>query len=246
MSVIDDTGLIAKLAESLREALGASSAAAELLSDRLPDDDPSLTESLAVVRHGQFMLRLISEQLADVASMREGGGRLESASVDAARLCADLADSVSAFVSSKGVSVRFVCSRASGRVVLDPVKIERMLTELLSNAVSHSMPGSAVTLALDSSDSELTFSVSDSGSGGDIEPGLGLTAAEFIARLHGGSLRVDSSPEGTTVTVTLPADRSELLHLESGRGEYLSSAQSRMLTGLSRVLSYKYYMPPYL
>ena len=125
-------------------------------------------------------------------------------------------------------------------------KIERMLTELLSNAVSHSMPGSAVTLALDVSDGEITLRVSDSGSGGDIEPGLGLTSAEYIARLHGGSLRVEASPEGTTATVTLPADRSELIRFEAAPFEYASSAQSRLLTGLSRVLTYRFYMPPYL
>ena len=244
--MIDDTRLIEKLAGSMREALGASSAAAELISDRLPDDDPALTESLAVVRHGQYMLRLIADQLADVAAMREGGGRLEAASVEIARLCADLADSVSAFVSFKGVSVRFKCGCASERVVLDPVKIERMLTELLSNAVAHSLPGSAVTLALEVTDTEITFRVSDCGSGGEVEPGLGLTSAEYIASLHGGSLKVESSPEGTTVTVAMPADRSNLMRFESSPGEYFASAQSRLLTGLARVLTYRSYMPPYL
>ena len=243
----DDTKLLEKLAESLRETLGASFAASELLSDRLPDDDPALIESLAVLRHGQYRLKLISEQLGDLGAMREGSGKPDAVSVDVVRLCADLADSVSALVDFTGVKVRFECDRASERVVLDPVRIERMLTELLSNAVRHSAPGSAVTLALEVADDTVTFRVSDNGEGNaELVPGLGLASVEYAAKLHGGTLSVESSPEGTTASVVIPADRSSVLKLESGREEYLSSAQSRLLTGLSPVLNYKRYMPPYL
>lgn len=243
----DDTKLLEKLAESMRETLGASFAASELISDRLPDDNPALIESLAVLRHGQYRLKLISEQLGDLGAMREGSGKPDAVSVDVVRLCADLADSVSALVDFTGVKVRFECDRACERVVLDPVRIERMLTELLSNAVRHSAPGSAVTLALDITDDTVEFRVSDKGEGSaGLVPGLGLASVEYAAKLHGGTLSVESSPEGTTASVVIPADRSTVLKLESGREEYLSSAQSRLLTGLSHVLNYKRYMPPYL
>ena len=245
--MIDDTKLLEKLAESMRETLGASFAASELLRDRLPDDDTSLNESLAVLRHGQYRLKLISEQLGDLGAMREGAGKANVATVDVVRLCADLADSVSALVSFTGVRVRFECDRASESAVLDPVRIERMLTELLSNAVRHSEPGSAVTLALSISGEAVEFRVSDSGDGSaELVPGLGLASVEYAAKLHGGTIDVQSSPSGTTVTVSIPYDRTAILHLEAHREDYLSSAQSRLLTGLSPVLNYKFYMPPYL
>ncbi len=258
-----DVKLLGKLGENIREALSASFAASEILRDRLPEGDPAIDETLAAVRHGQYRLKLISEQLADLTAMRSGSGRPDLAATDVVRLCAELADSVSAFVSFTGVSVRFECSHEADTVNIDPAMTERMLTELLSNAIRHTHAGNSVLFTLDVSEDELVFRIRDTGcgftdnrfsalySGSDtgtpeIVPGLGLSSAQYIAGLHGGRLDVDASPDGSCVSVTLPADRTPLMRLESPVEHFDSGAESRLLTGLSSVLTYKFYMAPYL
>ena len=259
----NDAKLLEKLGESIREALSASFTASEMLRDRLPEGNTDIDESLAIVRHGQYRLRLIAEQLGDIASMRSDSGRPDLARIDVVRLCADLADSVSFFVSFSGVSVRFECGSESMNVILDPVRIERMLMELLSNAVRHTHEGRSVRFSLTVTDDDLVFRITDTGRGlgenklfapypdsdpvqPEIVPGLGLSSAEYIAKLHGGRLDIETSPDGSSVTVTIPADRTPLLRLDSPFESYYTCAESRLLTGLSSVLTYKFYMSPYL
>jgi cell cycle sensor histidine kinase DivJ len=71
--------------------------------------------------------------------------------------------------------------------------------------------------------------------------GLGMSVAENIARMHGGSLMISSSPDkGTTVTVSLPACGAELLGSEDAL-DYGDTNMANVLTALSPVLDYKKY-----
>ena len=105
--------------------------------------------------------------------------------------------------------------------------IQRMLTNLLDNAIKYTPAGGRVTVSVQGdSDGAVVLSVSDTGLGipeedlariferfyrGDqsrSEPGtgLGLSLARAIARAHGGDITVESHPgEGSTFRVTLPA-----------------------------------------
>ena len=114
-----------------------------------------------------------------------------------------------------------------GSVVADGVLLQRMLANLVSNAIDASARGQEVHLAAGVGRSGwFRLQVSDRGSG--IAPelldrifdpyfttkefgedvrgfGLGLTIARKIAGLHGGTIRVESPPgRGTTFTVELP------------------------------------------
>ncbi|MBI5445570.1 MAG: PAS domain S-box protein, partial [Deltaproteobacteria bacterium] len=110
-------------------------------------------------------------------------------------------------------------------VLADSSSLERVLLNLLSNALKYSPPGSPVVLAATSGGAKATVSVSDQGPG--IVPedlprlferffrttlgrqadgiGLGLHITKTLVECQGGRLWVDSRPgEGTTFTLTLP------------------------------------------
>ncbi len=103
--------------------------------------------------------------------------------------------------------------------------IQRMLSNLLDNAIKYTPPGGMVDIAVSESQAQAVVSVKDSGVG--ISPqdlpriferfyrcdqsrsqagiGLGLSLAKAIARAHGGDITVVSTiNEGSTFTVTLP------------------------------------------
>ncbi len=113
---------------------------------------------------------------------------------------------------------------------VDRVQIERMLSNLLSNALKFTPPGGRVHVALRSAPDALEIDVEDTGCGipaehiphiferfyrvpaqetcGNPEPGLGLglSFVAWIAKAHGGAIRVDSAPgKGTRFTILLPA-----------------------------------------
>jgi signal transduction histidine kinase len=111
----------------------------------------------------------------------------------------------------------------------DASRLERVVTNLLNNAVKYSPAGGDVTVTLgrarDRGRDEAVLAVHDSGIGipardlprlfewfhrganvGDIGgTGVGLPSAKLIVEKHGGTIAVHSRPhKGTTVTVRLP------------------------------------------
>jgi signal transduction histidine kinase len=106
----------------------------------------------------------------------------------------------------------------------DPVRLEQILVNLLSNAVRHGPEGQAVVVRVTAVDSEMRFAVSDRGPGippdlqGRIfEPferfdphsglgtGLGLPVSRRLAEVLGGRLTVESAVgRGATFTLALP------------------------------------------
>lgn len=111
-------------------------------------------------------------------------------------------------------------------VVADDVLLQRMLVNLVNNAIDASVSGQVVRLLADTSEGGLRLQVCDDGCGISAENlprifepyfttkqfgedvrgfGLGLTICQKITNLHGGTIAVQSEPgKGTRVTVVLP------------------------------------------
>jgi len=112
---------------------------------------------------------------------------------------------------------------------VDRVQIERMLSNLLSNAMKFTPAGGLVNVALRRLPDSIEIDVRDTGCGiseehiphiferfyrvptqescTDTEPGLGLglSFVAWIAKAHGGAIQVDSTPgKGTRFTISLP------------------------------------------
>jgi PAS domain S-box-containing protein len=120
-------------------------------------------------------------------------------------------------------------------VLADPNRLDRIVTNLVSNALKYSDPGTEVWVgAAVTTDAEVQLSVRDVGMGiapedlprvferhfraGNVGTregaGLGLYITRMLVLAHGGSIGVESAPgEGSTFQVTLPPARE---HSPSG------------------------------
>ncbi len=109
-------------------------------------------------------------------------------------------------------------------VYADPVRLERILANLLGNALKHSGPGVPVRVSAAIQGDQVRVTVADSGAG--IDPadlprvferfyqgrgaareglGLGLYIARTLVEAHGGSIEAESSPgQGAAFNFTLP------------------------------------------
>ena len=132
-------------------------------------------------------------------------------------------------IPAEGAQVRLVAELAEGCYVnADRVQIERMASNLVSNALKFTPPGGEVRVVLRQDTDKVEFSVVDTGCGIAAEHlphifdrfyrvptaegsperglGLGLSFVSWIAKAHGGEVTVISQPgTGSRFTVTLPA-----------------------------------------
>ncbi len=122
--------------------------------------------------------------------------------------------------------VRLLTEYSNGAATLrtDPVRLEQILVNLLSNAVRHSPDGETVAVRVEQGSSEVWFRVVDHGPGvppelraGIFEPferfdphsglgtGLGLPVSRRLAEVMGGRLAVEKTVgTGATFTLVLP------------------------------------------
>ena len=119
------------------------------------------------------------------------------------------------------------------RIVCDPDKLERVFDNLIRNAVNYSYPDTAIAVAMEQSDSQVTARIANHGktippeklgrifeqffrldtsrsssTGGS---GLGLAIAREIVELHGGAISAESHNEHIAFTVTLPLDCQKIV-----------------------------------
>jgi signal transduction histidine kinase len=124
----------------------------------------------------------------------------------------------------KGIRLSFDVKGRS-HFVGDNRMIQRMLSNLLDNAIKYTLSGGSVSISIAENDAQVVVSIEDTGIG--ISPrdlphiferfyrcdesrsqagiGLGLSLARAIARAHGGDITATSTPDqGSTFTATLP------------------------------------------
>jgi len=169
------------------------------------------------------LLHMIDTMLT-LAELEAGAVRADFEEVDLDVVIADACDLFQPFAEDRGVDLRCV-SNGANTVLGDLQQLQRLVANLLDNAIKHVSEHGTVTASVEASGRTLSVIVSDTGSG--IAPddiprvfdrfyrcdtsrsvagfGLGLSLVRAIARFHGGDASVTSAlGKGSTFVVTLP------------------------------------------
>lgn len=181
-----------------------------------------VSSASAIVESAQRMNSLI-EDLVDAIRMQAGGLTMNRQPVEMRSYVLHLLERLSGVFETQRIKVEIPPDLP--RVSADPDRLERILINLLSNALKYSWPGTDVTLAGQSSDAEVTISVSDHGPGIPPEDlrrlfrrffraraeraphglGLGLYITRQLVEAHGGRIWAESAVgQGSTFYFTLP------------------------------------------
>ncbi len=177
---------------------------------------------------GRHLLDLIND-LLDVARLESGRLELDESQVEPEALVEEALKLVQARADSSMLQLASRIARPAPVLLADRRKLLQVLVNLLANAIKFTPQGGSVEIAAGSPEdgAGYRFTVRDNGVGispGDLETvfepftqadsgharrhegaGLGLAISRALVELHGGEIRIRSTPgTGTTVSVDLP------------------------------------------
>ena len=176
------------------------------------------------------LTNLINDVL-DLNRMETGRIVLEKSDIPFKALVENIINENHPAAEQKQIQLAFVSSEEDCTLHIDGSKIERVVGELISNAIKYTPDNGKVDVCLSHKDNTASLSVKDSGIGMTAEEcekiwerfyrtsasmkfakgsGLGLSIAKELVELHGGTLSTQSKQDiGTTFYLTLPFGRTE-------------------------------------
>lgn len=182
---------------------------------------------LEMALRGARRLEGMIDDLLELARLESGVIALALQPTDVRALLAAFVETTGAYAASVGQRVSLDAPPGELWADVDPDKLDRVVANLVSNALKFSPPGSEVRVRLEAGAQHLAVEVTDqgpgippeehahifgrfarAGTGGTRAPrgvGIGLAVVREFAELHGGSASVRSAPgRGATFRVELP------------------------------------------
>ncbi|MCS6907928.1 MAG: ATP-binding protein [Anaerolineales bacterium] len=225
--------MTADIAHELRNPLAVQRAHLEAMIDGVY---PLSIENLQIaLEQNQLLLRLV-EDLRTLALAESGHLPLDKTTVNVAELIARIGEMFHAQAMERQIRLSLPDwskdNFSSLEVLGDPMRLEQILGNLLSNALRYTPAGGEIAIGLEKTREQVKIMVKDSGPGipekdlphiferfyradrsrsrAEGGSGLGLTIARNLAVAHGGWLEAMNSPRGGAIFIlSLPTKRKE-------------------------------------
>jgi len=237
-----ESQLLANLRHDLRTPLTVISGFATALRDGTASGDAATAAARAIEEEAGRLEHLVGE-LGDVERLRDGSGSLRLEPLDAVEVARATVERFQDRAARAGLSLELAAVRPGfdPTLVADHVALERMLGNLVGNAIAAVPSGGSIRIELGDAVAAgrpaVALDVVDDGPGfppgaerqafqrfwradasrGGGGSGLGLAIVRELARAHGGEATLASvAPHGARVGVVLP--RSPAAPAASGRG----------------------------
>jgi len=213
--------LTAGLAHELRNPLGTIRASAEMLGKRASAGDEIAAELTCYITAEVERANLLVTRFLDFARPLS----LRKASSDVNAMVDRAVEAVARENSGRGERIHKNLDPTVMPIHADPDLLERVLVNLIVNALEASPPDATVTVKTRQAGASVEITVLDRGQGVAVEHreqifnpffttkptgvGLGLAISARIVGEHGGVIRVDSEPgRGAAFTVSLPVGQA--------------------------------------
>ncbi|MBU1253235.1 MAG: HAMP domain-containing protein, partial [Alphaproteobacteria bacterium] len=218
----------ADVAHEIKNPLASLRSAVESLATV---EDPDLRRQLNdIASHDVRRIDRLVSDISDASRIDAELSRTTFQELDLARLVRNIIGSREDRHENEGRTIRFEAAEGSYGVMGEPARLERVIENLLDNAVSFSPPEGAIAIDLEARDGRILLAVSDEGPGVPEErreqiferfhslrpdaedfgnhSGLGLAIARAVAEAHDGRLTAAArsyGEHGARFVLSLPA-----------------------------------------
>ena len=174
-------------------------------------------------------LRSLISELLDFRKQEQGHTHIHARHADMSALLRNTATLFTEYTLGKDITLQIDVPDQLP-MWFDPKQMQKVVSNLVSNAIKHTPQGGMVTIAAQTDDTKAVITVSDNGSGiakedlphlfsrfyqarnietvADIGTGIGLNLTKGIVDMHHGTIEVASEQgKGTKFTITLPTQR---------------------------------------
>jgi len=182
-----------------------------------------LLESVGAISRSARRMNVMIQDLVDAARLEGGQLKLKIQAIDLADYLGDLLKRSATIMDVRRLQLDVPANLPPAAADYD--RLERIVSNLLSNALKYSPPDKSVIIRARRRESLIEVAVQDFGAGIRAEDiphlferfyrargqhkvegiGLGLYITRMLVEAHGGSIRVDSEPgKGSTFSFSLP------------------------------------------
>jgi signal transduction histidine kinase len=220
--------LVASVSHDLRTPITSLRLLAEAVEDEIVDGEMRRSYLKRMRTHIDALSALIDD-LFELSRLEAGDIRWSLEQVRLDVLVAETVEAMRVQAEAKGVSVTAQVSEVAGVARANPEKLQRVLFNLIQNAIRHTPPDGSVVVRAEPVADRIEVEVADSGDGIAAEEreqvftafyrggagaartgggaGLGLSVSRAIIEAHGGRIWLADATAGTRVRFSLPAAR---------------------------------------
>jgi signal transduction histidine kinase len=220
--------LVTWVSHDLRTPLSGIRAITELLEDGIVEDPAEVRGYLTTLRRESDALAALVQDLFEVSRIEAGAIAIDAVPVDLAELVDAVVAAAAPVGARRGIEVAARVEQAPAVVEAGAAELERVLRNLVANAVRESADGGRVLVEAGLRGGEGWLAVTDTCGGippdvigrvfeaayrgeaartrrADGGGGLGLAIARGLVQAHGGAIEVGNVEGGCRFTVTVPA-----------------------------------------
>lgn len=194
---------------------------------------------LRTIYNNSVRLQKLIDELLQFRKIESGKERLEIAEVELIQFTHEIVDSFQQYAAELDVNIEFIPSLESLAGWVDSRKLEKVLINLISNAIKYNTKDGHVEILLKERNDRAEFTIRDTGigiaeemkdeifesffsnpdEGGDINSksaGIGLSLTRSLVQMHKGTIEMQSQKgNGSTFIVSIPIDRGAYEDVET-------------------------------
>jgi signal transduction histidine kinase len=186
-----------------------------------------LEEHLKITKQNMFRLMRLIDNIINISQVKSEIYKVRAVNFDIIEITEGIVTSISSYSRSKEIDVVFDTNEEEIMVGLDPESIERIILNLISNAIKFTHSGGEILVGIYKRGEEVQIVVRDSGVGIEAEKlkdifkrfkqiensgisnefgsGIGLCLTKSLVEIQNGNIDISSKlGEGTEVTVIFP------------------------------------------